>query len=96
MEGRYNLKVSEFARSLGRAVDAAEGKRLGHAQCVSHLAFQLGRQTDATPEDLRDIVLAGLLHDIGWVLLAPELVWRRPLSLWRWFDLLRERLSRRK
>ena len=73
MEGRYNLKVSEFARSLGRAVDAAEGKRLGHAQCVSHLAFQLGRQTDATPEDLRDIVLAGLLHDIGWVLLAPEL-----------------------
>lgn len=73
MEGRYNLKVSEFARSMGRAVDAAEGKRLGHAQCVSHLAFQLARQNDATPEELRDIVLAGLLHDVGWVLLAPEL-----------------------
>jgi HD-GYP domain-containing protein (c-di-GMP phosphodiesterase class II) len=73
MTRRYNLKVSDFARTMARAVDAAEGKRLGHARLVSHLAWLLAAEEGLSPEDGQVLLLAGLFHDLGWILLAPEL-----------------------
>ena len=72
MTGRYNLKVSDFARTVARASDAVESKKLGHAECVAHLAYWLGVEEGVSPEGLQTLLLAGLFHDLGWIFLAAE------------------------
>lgn len=72
MSGRYNLKVSGVARTMARAADAAEQKRLGHARCVAHLVYRLARSADLSAEACQSLLLAGLFHDVGWILLASD------------------------
>lgn len=67
-----NLKVSELVRTIARAADAAEGKQLGHARCVSHLAYLIAMEEGVDPHGCRDVLLGGLFHDLGWLLLAPD------------------------
>ncbi|MBN1945816.1 MAG: HD domain-containing protein [Bradymonadales bacterium] len=72
MQGHYNLKVADLARTMSQVGDAAEGKHLGHAQAVAHLSYALGRQQALSAGESQALLLAGMFHDIGWVLLAPE------------------------
>ena len=66
--GRYeNLKhvMVGLTRSLTAAIDAKDSYTSGHSERVARVAVELGRELGLDGEELSDIYLAGLLHDIG-------------------------------
>jgi HD-GYP domain-containing protein (c-di-GMP phosphodiesterase class II) len=54
-----------FVRSLVSTLDAKDAYTRGHSERVALIAQRLGVQLGLPQEDLRDIYLSGLLHDIG-------------------------------
>lgn len=61
---RDDLLLS-FVRSLVSTLDAKDPNTRGHSDRVALIARRLGVYLGLPAEDLRDIYLAGLLHDIG-------------------------------
>jgi HD-GYP domain-containing protein (c-di-GMP phosphodiesterase class II) len=54
-----------FVRSLVSTLDAKDAYTRGHSERVALISRRLGVELGLPAEDLRDIYLAGLLHDIG-------------------------------
>ncbi len=54
-----------LTRSLTAAIDAKDSYTFGHSERVARIAVELGRELKLDEEQLSDIYLAGLLHDIG-------------------------------
>lgn len=54
-----------FVRSLVSSLDAKDPYTRGHSERVALIGRKLGRELGLPEEDLQDIYLAGLLHDIG-------------------------------
>jgi HD-GYP domain-containing protein (c-di-GMP phosphodiesterase class II) len=54
-----------LTRSLTAAIDAKDSYTYGHSERVARIAVELGRELDLQEEELSDIYLAGLLHDVG-------------------------------
>ncbi len=54
-----------FVRSLVSTLDAKDAYTRGHSERVALISRQLGVQLGLPEDDLRDIYLSGLLHDIG-------------------------------
>ncbi len=54
-----------LTRSLTSAIDAKDPYTYGHSERVARVAVELGRELGLPEEQLSDIYLAGLLHDIG-------------------------------
>jgi HD-GYP domain-containing protein (c-di-GMP phosphodiesterase class II) len=54
-----------LTRSLTTALDAKDTYTYGHSERVARIAVELGRELGLTGEDLGDLYLAGLLHDVG-------------------------------
>jgi HD-GYP domain-containing protein (c-di-GMP phosphodiesterase class II) len=59
-----NLLVG-LTRSLISALDAKDSYTYGHSERVARIAVELGRELDLEEDEIGDIYLAGLLHDIG-------------------------------
>jgi HD-GYP domain-containing protein (c-di-GMP phosphodiesterase class II) len=59
-----NLLVG-LTRSLISALDAKDAYTYGHSERVARIAVELGRELDLEEDEIGDIYLAGLLHDIG-------------------------------
>jgi len=60
----HELMLS-FVRSLVSTLDAKDPYTRGHSERVALVARRLGAELSLPEEDLHDIYLAGLLHDIG-------------------------------
>lgn len=54
-----------LTRSLTAAIDAKDSYTYGHSERVARIAVELGRELGLQEDELSDIYLAGLLHDIG-------------------------------
>ncbi|MBC7818544.1 MAG: HD-GYP domain-containing protein [Planctomycetaceae bacterium] len=54
-----------LTRSLASAVDAKDPYTYGHSERVARIAVELGRELHLADDELSDVYLAGLLHDIG-------------------------------
>jgi HD-GYP domain-containing protein (c-di-GMP phosphodiesterase class II) len=54
-----------LARSLTTAIDAKDNYTYGHSERVARTAVELGRELGLGPDELGDVYLAGLLHDVG-------------------------------
>jgi HD-GYP domain-containing protein (c-di-GMP phosphodiesterase class II) len=54
-----------LTRSLTAAIDAKDAYTFGHSERVARIAREVGRQLNLPEEELSDIYLAGLLHDVG-------------------------------
>jgi HD-GYP domain-containing protein (c-di-GMP phosphodiesterase class II) len=54
-----------LTRSLTAALDAKDSYTFGHSERVARIAVELGRELGLSPDDLSDMYLAGLLHDVG-------------------------------
>lgn len=54
-----------LTRSLASAVDAKDPYTYGHSERVARIAVELGRELQLGDDELSDIYLAGLLHDVG-------------------------------
>ncbi len=59
-----NLVVG-LTRSLTAAIDAKDSYTAGHSERVARMSVELGKELNLSEEQLNDIYLAGLLHDIG-------------------------------
>jgi HD-GYP domain-containing protein (c-di-GMP phosphodiesterase class II) len=67
-----------LTRALTTALDAKDSYTFGHSERVARIAVELGREMGLEGDELGDIYLAGLLHDVGkigirdTVLLKPD------------------------
>ena len=71
-----------FVRSLVSSLDAKDPYTRGHSERVALIAQRLGAQLHLPEEDLRDIYLSGLLHDIGKIGVDDQIL-RKPGQLTR-------------
>ena len=68
----------DTVRSLAAAIDAKDPYTHGHSERVSRYAVQIAKELNLSPDIVKNIRLAGLLHDIGKIgisekiLLKPE------------------------
>jgi HD-GYP domain-containing protein (c-di-GMP phosphodiesterase class II) len=70
-----------LTRSLTSAIDAKDSYTYGHSERVARIAVELGRQLGLQEDELSDIYLAGLLHDIGKIGVRDEVLLKRgPLT----------------
>ena len=63
-EQHEDLLIS-FVRSLVSSLDAKDNYTRGHSDRVALIARRLGEEIGLPPEDLHDVFVSGLLHDIG-------------------------------
>jgi putative nucleotidyltransferase with HDIG domain len=69
-----------LTRSLTTALDAKDSYTFGHSERVARIAVELARELGLEGDELGDIYLAGLLHDVGkigirdTVLLKPDVL----------------------
>ena len=54
-----------LTRSLTTALDAKDTYTYGHSERVARIAVELGRELGLEGDELGDLYLAGLLHDVG-------------------------------
>jgi HD-GYP domain-containing protein (c-di-GMP phosphodiesterase class II) len=54
-----------LTRSLTAALDAKDSYTYGHSERVARIAVELGRELGLQEDELGDIYLTGLLHDVG-------------------------------
>ncbi len=54
-----------MTRSLTGAIDAKDSYTFGHSERVGRIAVELGRTMNLSEDELSDLYLAGLMHDIG-------------------------------
>jgi HD-GYP domain-containing protein (c-di-GMP phosphodiesterase class II) len=57
--------LAGLTRSLTAALDAKDTYAVGHSERVARIAVELGRELGLAGDELSDIYLAGLLHDVG-------------------------------
>jgi HD-GYP domain-containing protein (c-di-GMP phosphodiesterase class II) len=57
--------LAGLARSLTTALDAKDAYTFGHSERVARIAVELGREMGLEGDELGDVYLAGLLHDVG-------------------------------
>jgi HD-GYP domain-containing protein (c-di-GMP phosphodiesterase class II)/DNA-binding CsgD family transcriptional regulator len=79
--GQLDVLASTFAH----VVDLKSSYTLGHSYAVAALARRAGEDLGLDEHDLRDLVLAGLLHDLG-RLSVPTGIWDKkgPLNASEW------------
>ena len=81
--GRYQeLKdlLVGLTRSLTTAIDAKDTYTYGHSERVARIAVELGRELGLEGDDIGDIYLAGLLHDVGKIGIRDDVL-RKPGKL---------------
>ncbi|MEI7685853.1 MAG: HD-GYP domain-containing protein [Planctomycetota bacterium] len=54
-----------MTRSLTSAIDAKDAYTFGHSERVGRIAIELGRALNLSDDELNDLYLGGLMHDIG-------------------------------
>jgi len=62
---KHLINMYDLLLSLTKAVDLVSPELANHHQKVAYLAFKIAEQMGLSEEQKRDLVLAGLLHDIG-------------------------------
>jgi diguanylate cyclase (GGDEF)-like protein len=75
-----NPSLMDTVTALAFTIDAKDHYTQGHSQSVSRLAAQIGMQLGLSKEELEEIRLAGILHDIGKIG-VPESVLNKPACL---------------
>ena len=70
-----------LTRSLTAAIDAKDAYTYGHSERVARAAVELGRELGLQEDELSDIYLTGLLHDIGKIGVRDDVLTKRgPLT----------------
>lgn len=87
LHGRGNSRYQQLkdllvglTRSLTTAIDAKDAYTFGHSERVARIAVELGRTLDMPVEELGDVYLAGLLHDVGKIGIRDDVL-RKPEPL---------------
>jgi diguanylate cyclase (GGDEF)-like protein/putative nucleotidyltransferase with HDIG domain len=78
--GDEGLSLLDTVTALAFAIDAKDHYTQGHSQSVSRLAARIARQAGLTDDEIEEIRLAGILHDIGKIG-VPETLLNKPSPL---------------
>jgi HD-GYP domain-containing protein (c-di-GMP phosphodiesterase class II) len=70
----------ETLRALVNAIDAKDPYTAGHSQRTADFAVAIGRALRLSDEELKEIEVGGLLHDIGKIGIAEQIL-RKPATL---------------
>lgn len=70
-----NISLGTIA-ALANALDAKCDYTSGHSLRVSRYSVCIGRQLGFTPDELKDVELAGILHDIGKIGVPEAILWK--------------------
>lgn len=62
---QHNELLLRFVKTLVSTLDAKDPYTRGHSERVALIARRLGEEMDLPEDELHDLYLAGLLHDIG-------------------------------
>ena len=82
-----------MTRSLAAAVDVHDTHGAGHSERVARIAVELARELGLQEEELSDVYLSGLLHDIGKIALSDAILRKsEPLTAGE-FSHLRQHVS---
>jgi HD-GYP domain-containing protein (c-di-GMP phosphodiesterase class II) len=79
----YDELTASFVQSvtaLANAIDIRDTYTNTHSQQIADLAAKTARQLGCTPEEVNDIYLGGLLHDIGKIGI-PDTILKKPTQL---------------
>lgn len=63
-----------LTRSLASAVDAKDPYTYGHSERVARIAVELGQELQLSEDQISDLYLAGLLHDVGKIGVRDEVL----------------------
>jgi diguanylate cyclase (GGDEF)-like protein/putative nucleotidyltransferase with HDIG domain len=77
---RPSLPLMDTVTALAFAIDAKDHYTQGHSQAVAQLASQIGKKVGLSEDELEEIRLAGILHDIGKIGI-PESLLNKPARL---------------
>src|SRR5262249_10515329 len=78
---RRYLYIKDLLVGLTPAIDAKDAYTYGHSERVARAAVELGRELGLQEDELSDIYLAGLLHDIGKIGIRDDVLTKRgPLT----------------
>jgi HD-GYP domain-containing protein (c-di-GMP phosphodiesterase class II) len=70
-----------MTRSLTSAIDAKDAYTFGHSERVGRIAVELGRALGLSEDELSDLYLAGLMHDVGKIGIRDAVLCKRePLT----------------
>ena len=78
--GLGELHLLDTVTSLARAIDFSDQHTRDHGQAVARWAAQIARELKLSYEDIEEVRLAGILHDIGKVGI-PQYVLVKPAPL---------------
>jgi putative nucleotidyltransferase with HDIG domain len=70
----------ETLRALVNAIDAKDPYTAGHSQRTAEIAVAIGRALGMSEEEQRELEFGGLLHDIGKIGIAEQIL-RKPATL---------------
>ena len=70
----------EVLRALVNAIEAKDPYTAGHSQRTAEFAVAIGRALQLSAEELKEIEVGGLLHDIGKIGIAEQIL-RKPAQL---------------
>ena len=70
----------EVLRALVNAIEAKDPYTAGHSQRTAEFAVAVGRELKLSIDELREIEIGGLLHDIGKIGIAEQIL-RKPAQL---------------
>jgi HD-GYP domain-containing protein (c-di-GMP phosphodiesterase class II) len=77
----FKALVVGLTRWLGAAVDAHDSFVAGHSERVARIAVELARELGLGEDELNDVYLGGLLHDIGKLGMSDAILQKRdPLT----------------
>jgi len=59
------FKLFEIVESLSYSMDLISETLVGHHKRVAYISLQIGKSMDLSVKDIRKLVIAALIHDLG-------------------------------
>ena len=85
LHGEVERAYLSTVTALANALEAKDLQTHEHASATSRLAVAVGTELRLTPDELRDLEFAAVLHDVGKIAIPDEILSRRgPLSDEEW------------
>jgi HD-GYP domain-containing protein (c-di-GMP phosphodiesterase class II) len=73
MKIEHPIRLFEMIRCLSQAIDLVSPILADHHKRVTHIAVSIARERGLPPDKIRDLAIAGALHDVGGLSLAMRL-----------------------
>jgi len=77
LKGYIDEQAKSVVLSLARSIEAKSSLMTGHSDRIVKYAVQLGMSLDLPEEDLQELRIACLLHDVGKVAVPDEILFKR-------------------